>query len=273
MALDLSWHFLNYKHCCQIWLEGLCLTQWFVWTQKLVIPVYIFLFWSLLFCVSLIFLHSVTTYWFALVYTVVWHSLQSFTSAHCFPRKSQVFHISCIFSQTVSVYFHRLYQHQEAAQQFGCYSRFTYIFWATVKENERTHWLCVLWCMRYGQVQMQEWVEKKREAGKLGCPQGAGLENTAVAPLRSYPQTSCGSSCYIGVVSEVRRAAMWFTPWDLVMQYLPVNRKIQTRDHNVWCPSLPKNIVCHDHWTCKWLVYALNALCYYFKQPLVPSVD
>lgn len=141
------------------------------------------------------------------------------------------------------------------------------------KMKELIGYVCVLWCMRYGQVQMQEWVEKNREAGKLGCPQGAGLENTAVAPLRSYPQTSCGSSCYIGVVSEVRRAAMWFTPWDLVMQYLLVNRKIQTWDHNVWCPSLPKNIVCHDYWTCKWLVYALNALCYYFKQPLVPSVD
>lgn len=55
------------------------------------------------------------------------------------------------------------------------------MYWATVKKNERSHWMFVLWCMCYGQAQMQEWV------GNMGHPWGVGLGSAIMVPLHSCP--------------------------------------------------------------------------------------
>lgn len=50
---------------------------------------------------------------------------------------------------------------------------------------------------------MQEWVGKKREAGNTGHPWGVGLGSAIMVPLHSCPLASYGSSCSIGIGSEV----------------------------------------------------------------------
>lgn len=92
---------------------------------------------DLLFCISLMFLHLVATYWFTLVCMVLWHSLQSLTSVHCLRgARSFIFHV---FSQTVSA--------SRGHLAIWLFPRLTCMFWARLKKNERSHWMFVLRCM------------------------------------------------------------------------------------------------------------------------------